>query len=277
MIAAQIGIAQDPSSRSSQTKPLTVYFLASGEKDPTLTPSDLTFQIDRETTQIGSVHPAKGEPIAFAVIVDTSTSMASRAESIKTAAVRVFEQLAGGQNQGYLVLFDAQVHLSKHPVSTAQAQAILEKEKFEGASARNDAVFLTAMKVLSRSDSTVAARRIIILFSDGDNNQNHNSDAKTEEAVQREGIAVFCIAPDTARDSTWQTLADLSRKTGGLAVKSESRDMTLSENTILDALNQQFAADLIPPPNPDSKMHKLTVRTLRNRVHISAPAQVALQ
>jgi hypothetical protein len=121
------GLGQVPRVSPSQGE-LQVFLTASGKDQIPIIPSlsDLTVSIDGKTAQTKSLHPAKDEPLLFALLVDISKSQAPKADAIKQTAMQVFQSLSTGSNQGYLVVFSHQVGKSKRPLQFSEVQKSLD-------------------------------------------------------------------------------------------------------------------------------------------------------
>src|SRR4029077_19994752 len=100
----------EPTCKKPQSPPdnqsVQVFLTASGKRDSpvTLTQSELSVSVDKQPAQVNALRAAKSDPLLFAVVVDTSRSDAGGAALIKKAALELFQGLATGGNQGYLVL-----------------------------------------------------------------------------------------------------------------------------------------------------------------------------
>src|SRR6202043_652081 len=91
----------------------------------------------------------------------------------KKAASQLFQGLATDGNQGYLVLFNVSAAISARPLQASEVQRLLEVAKFGGGTAVYDAVEQTCIQKLSRSKNPNIPRRVILLISDGEDNQSH--------------------------------------------------------------------------------------------------------
>jgi hypothetical protein len=130
-----------PTCKKPQSPPdnqsVQVILTASGKRDSpvTLTQSELSVSVDKQPAQVNALRAAKSDPLLFAVVVDTSRSDAGGAALIKRAPLELFQGLATGGNQGYLVLFNVSVATSKQPLQVSQVQDVLDGAKFGGGTA----------------------------------------------------------------------------------------------------------------------------------------------
>jgi hypothetical protein len=107
--------------------PVQVYLTASNKDNSPaiLDQSELRVFVDIHPAQVISLRSASEDKLLFAILVDTSTSTKKEADSIKEAAIRLFQSLAAGGNQGYLVVFDTEVRMSGRPFSPQKCGRLL--------------------------------------------------------------------------------------------------------------------------------------------------------
>lgn len=173
--------------QSAPTQSEVQFFLTALAKDgsPTLLQeAGLSVLIDKTAAQVRGVRSAKDDQLLFAVLIDVSRSDAATANSIKEAAAQLFQGLASGQNQGYLVLFNHRVAMSQVPLSVPQAKKVLDSAMFGGGTAVYDAIEQSCEQKLSRSGNPAISRRVIVLISDGEDNQSHvtRGECRTDSA-----------------------------------------------------------------------------------------------
>lgn len=192
--------AQDPRFSSPDKQSLQVFLTVSDKHGSPARPdqSELRVSVDKQAAQISVLRSAKTDPLLFAVVVDTSRSNARSADAIRTAALQLFQGLATEHNQGYLVLFNVSAAISARPLQVSEAQKLLELAGFGGGTAVYDAIEQTCIQKLSRSGNPNAARRVMLLISDGEDNQSHVTPTKAQEEVEKEGVAVFSLVTRSA-------------------------------------------------------------------------------
>jgi Ca-activated chloride channel homolog len=213
----------------------------------------------------------------FAVLVDTSRSDLGSAESIRKAALQLFQSLTSDTSRGYLVLFNISAAISKQPLQASQVQSALDGVQFGGGTAVYDAMEQTCIQKLSRSGNPDTPRRVIVLISDGDDNQSHVTRHRAEEAAAKEGVAVFSLATEsTIADTRGEYfLKEISRDTGGQAISA--KNLTDGVGLLLRAIENQWALNFVPAQPLGQKSHSLDIKTSEKDVHLSAPAHIFVQ
>jgi len=196
---------------------------------------------------------AEDRPVTLGILVDASGSMRSRQPEVVTAAL-AFVRASNPQDETFIVNFNdhafkglpPQVPFSNDP---QQLRSALLGTKAQGRTALYDALTLAADHLAKGKWEN----KVLLLISDGgDNNSNHNF-AETVHALQMSGAAVYSIAlfdPDE-REHNVGILHRLSKMSGGEAFEP----MDISE---IEPLCLRIAADIrasytlaYTPPQPD--------------------------
>jgi VWFA-related protein len=275
-IASQQKAAGQGTPLPPPTKPVQIYLTASDKHGSpiTLSQSDLSVFIDKKPAQVTAMRSAKEDKLLFALLVDTSKSDATKAKEIKEAAILLFQGLSTGDNQGYLVLFDIGIKMSKKPLQPSTVQKVLDSLKFGGGTALFDAIGDTCTQILSRLGNPDTPRRAIFLISDGDDNSSQIRLEKAEETAEKEGVAIFSLEIVSTGGNGEHFLKEASHNTGGQTIIARKLEEGVAP--LLNTIHGQWVLDVVPPQYPDQKRHSLAVKTSRKDVHLSAPANIFL-
>ena len=269
-------VAQGAQNSSPDKLSVQVFLTASDKKGSPATPvqSELSVSVDKQPSQINALRPAKNDPLLFALVVDTSRSDIGSADSIKKAALQLFQNLSTDGNRGYLVLFSGTVTISKQPLQVSQAQGALDAARFGGGTAVYDAIQQTCIQTLSRSKNPATPRRAILLISDGEGNLSHITHIKAEEAVEKDGVAVFSLVTRSslAGPQGEHFLKEISQGTGGQAISV--KNVTDGVVPLLAAIENQWALSFVPAQSLDQRFHSLDIKALKKGVHVFAPAHI---
>jgi len=265
--------------QSPRNKPDLQFFLTALAKDGSpaaLQETELSVLVDKTPAQVTAVRSAKEEPLLFAVLVDVSKSDETAAYFVTKAAFQLFQHLATTQNEGYLVLFNSKVAVSRDPIPVSQAKKALDSVPFEGGTAVYDAIEETCKQVLSRSGNPTRARRVILLISDGEDNQSHVTRERAEEAALEEGVSVFSLMTSGLRDLPRgeKFMREVSQRTGGV---STDKDLKKAVAASLAAVDAQWMITFASTRSADNQLHSIEVNSMQKDVHISAPAAVHLE
>ena len=268
--------AADPQSSTDKYSHFFVTAFGKDGSPAVLQESELTVLVDKTPAQVKTVHPAKDDPLLFAILVDMSKSGLESSDSIKQAASQLFEGLSGTERQGYLVLFNTQVAVGRMPLSVSQAKQVLDSSKFGGGTAVYDAIEQTCKRTLSRSGNHQSSRRVVVLISDGEDNQSHVTRASAEEAAIEEGISVFSLALTSSglEGRGDRSLREISQRTGGF---STEKGVKKAVQLLLAAVNAQSEITVAPTQKSDGKLHSLSIKCAQQDVHLYAPDAVLLE
>jgi Ca-activated chloride channel homolog len=263
----------------TDNKSVQVFLTASDKRNSPVMPaqSELRVFVDKQPAQVYSLRAAKSDALVFAVVVDTSKSDAGGAALIKKAALQLFQGLSTDGNQGYLVLFSGSIATSRQPLQVSQAQSVLDAVKFSGGTAVYDAIEQTCIQKLSRSGNPNSPRRVILLISDGEDNQSHVTHTAAEETAEKEGVAVFSLITQTslAGPQGEHFMRQVSQDSGGWA--TSVRNPTDGVAPLLMAVENQWALSFAPAQSLDQKLHSLDIKTEQKDIRISAPARFFVQ
>jgi Ca-activated chloride channel family protein len=250
--------------------------LAKNDSPAILQDTALSVRVDKAVAQVKGVRSVKDDPLLFAVVVDVSRSDASTANSIKEAAFQLFQGLAVAQNQGYLVLFNHTVAMSQAPISASEAKKVLDLATFSGGTAVYDAIEQTSRQKLSRSGNPARSRRLILLISDGEDNQSHVTNKKAEQAALEEGVAVFSVVTKGSMSGPQgeKFLKEVSQVTGGFAT---DKDLKRAVSVSLAAVEAQWAVTLVLTQSADRNLHSMQIKCTQRDVRISAPSGVFVE
>ncbi len=269
---------QKPQS-PTDNKSVQVFLTVSGKHDSPVTPaqSELSVSVDKQPAQIHTIRAAKSDALLFAVVVDTSKSDAGGAALIRKAALQLFQSLSIDGNHGYLVLFNVSVAVSRQPLQVSQAQSVLDAAKFGGGTAVYDAIEQTCIQKLSRSANPDTPRRVILLISDGEDNQSHVTHTDAEETAEKEGVAVFSLITESslAGPQGEHFMKEVSQETGGRAISV--KNPTDGVAPLLTAIEEQWVLNFVPAHPPDQKLHSLGIKTSQKDIRIFAPAHIFAQ
>jgi Ca-activated chloride channel family protein len=231
--------------------------------------------LDKQPIPVTSARSAKDDQILFAVVIDVSTSSARHSAWIREAANLLFEGLSTGGNRGYLVFFDVSAQVSAKTLQPSEARKALDGLKFGGGTALFDTIAETCKAVLSKQKNPDTPRRVILLLSDGDDNQSHTYLQEAVQLAEKEGVSVFSLATPNSGNKGEQILGEFAKDTGGQAIVNETTKDGVK--AMLAAIDSQWVLSLVPPPSSKQSLHSFAVKSSQKGVQISAPAQIVLQ
>lgn len=164
---------------------------------------------------------AEGSPLDLVIAVDVSESMTAAMPALKTA-VKKFLSALGPKDQVTLTAFNDNLFtLARREQTPQQRLRAVDRLAPWGGTALHD-VIVRGLQQLSKQPG----RRVLVVFSDGDDRNSHATLETVEQAVRSSDATLFMVAlgrgvRDAALKSGIERLVDLS---GGRALFVERSD-----------------------------------------------------
>jgi Ca-activated chloride channel family protein len=235
-----------------------------GRLVPDLTASNFSvldggYPVDHITT----FAQVSGLPLRVGILVDGSDSMQKAYGAEQRAAVAFIRQsLDPERDHAMLSVFAS----SNASTLGTMLDAQLLKAHFQpqpgGQTALYDAVLnATRHRVLSGNEAS-SVRRVLLLFSDGEDNYSRSTLEDSIEALQRQQIAVYAVSVHSRRleypgDPVLRMLAEA---TGGKVLFLSRYDqLPLAFESIERELRTQYLLGFIPPRTGASGFHRVNI------------------
>jgi Ca-activated chloride channel homolog len=181
---------------------------------------------------------AEGSPLEIVVAIDVSESMTQAMPQLKNA-VKKFLGALGAKDQVTLAAFnDNMFTLTRRETVPAQRLRAVDRLAPWGGTALYD-VIVRGVQQLSKQPG----RRVLVVFSDGDDRTSHSTIQTVEEAVRANDATLFMVAlgrgvKEAQLKSGIQRLVDLSGGRVLFVERSDQLEQPFSE--ILDELSNQY-------------------------------------
>ena len=231
----------------------------------TLTQDDFEVLDNQKPQKILEFSAESELPLRLALLVDSSASMRDRFKFMQEAAITFLKNaVRPDHDQAMLVSFDIspEVDLEFNSDIDKLSQHVRDLRP-GGATSLYDAIDLAA-KTMLQGARTGRYRHVIVIFSDGDDNQSRLTRQQALESAQRANAVMFAVSP-TQQNSLGQgdkILNFLTAETGGAALfPFRMEDMARSFDTISKELRHQYNI-LYRPESlpPDGKYHTVEIR-----------------
>ncbi len=236
---------------------------ATGQPVLGLQATDFRLEEDNRPQQIARLGDAEQVPLEIAVLLDVSGSVNARFSFEKEAAVRFLKQILKPADHASVFAIDAQPRLEQTRASLDAASAkLLAIQPARSSTAFYDTV-VDAAQYLAKS-APAGARRVIIVISDGEDNNSEKIKAAREQAstltqrlaiqtrvraevqreLQRTDAIFYSLNPsgeslrlNIISTRAQQGMQQFAAATGGAA-------FTLERETDLDVIFRQIANEL---------------------------------
>ncbi len=198
-------------------------------------------------------------PLRVGLVFDVSGSITSRFLFEQEAAIRFFNQVIRPHtDQAFVMAFNSAPRLVQDFTDDPQllAQGV-EKLAPGGGSAVYDALYAAALDKLMRTRADRPVRRVIILISDGEDNQSRAKASDVVEAARRAEVSIYAISTTNSNIFSRgdRVMERFGEDTGGRTFfPSKIEDVVHAFNSIQEELRSQYALSY-KPANFDADGH----------------------
>lgn len=194
--------------------------------------------------------------ISCAILLDTTGSMAEALPRVKNSVVRLIDEL-DAQDSVAIFTFDQQLVVRQDFTNdkTSAKRAVLRTR------AAGETALFDAMSEASQALAKRDGKKVLILFTDGDDNSSALTANAAVTRAKKEGIPLYTVAEGEATRSKnlRKLLQDLSERTGGEAYEVKKPDeIEQVFREISESLRHIYMMTYRPPGgNSDGKWRKI--------------------
>lgn len=203
--------------------------------------------------------------IDLGMLFDTSTSMAEVLRLSQNAASQFLESIPRARELT-VVFFDSDIRLSRFSGEAQQGLFDrLQKAKSSGMTLLRDAIAVYLSRI-----SDDPGRKIMVLFTDGEDSKSEISVPELKDLVRSSTITIYPIVfggkytSSSAGLTANALMKDLADMTGGEVFTPKTfRDLAPIYDGLLDELAAQYVIGYIPGEDPKPGEHRLRVEVNR--------------
>ena len=201
---------------------------------------------DQKPAELRSFRSETDLPLQVGLLVDASNSVRDRFKFEQESAIEFLNQTVRPRyDRAFVVGFDATPEVTQDFTDNTEKLAHGVRElRPGGGTALYDAVYFACRDKLLKTPHTTAARRAIILLSDGDDNLSHVSREEAIEMAQRAEAIIYTISTNVSgtKGSGDKVLERIADATGGRAFfPFQIRDVANAFAEIQNELRSQYA------------------------------------
>jgi VWFA-related protein len=203
--------------------------------------------------------------LRVAVLIDTSNSIRDRFKFEQEAASQFLDEiLRSNVDKAMVVSFDSGVETVCDLTSdTDKLGRAIRELRPGGGTAMYDALRFAAEK-LGREQPSYQFRRIIIIVSDGEDNQSHGTRDQALEAAQLADTFIYAISTNNLSSGDTEgdkVLKYFTGQTGGKAYfPFKLEDLSQSFEIIAEEVRHQYNIVYRPESASDGLFHKVEIR-----------------
>lgn len=181
---------------------------------------------------------AEGSPLEIVVAIDVSESMTQAMPQLKNSVKKFLSALSAKDQVTVAAFNDNMFTLTRRETSVAQRTRAVDRLSAWGGTALYD-VIIRGVQQLSRQPG----RRVLVVFSDGDDRTSHSTIHAVEQAVRANDATLFMVAlgrgvKEAQLKSGIERLVDLSGGRALFVERSDQLDEPFAE--ILEELSNQY-------------------------------------
>ena len=201
---------------------------------------------------------AKSGGISVALVLDSTLSMHAAFPSLKDAALKLIGELQP-RDQVAVYSFNSNIEmLQQFTTDHVAARRAIMQAKVAGNTALYDALARVSGAFAGRS-----GRKVIVLFTDGDDNSSELTGAMAVRRLKGAGVPVYTVAQGAAFliPHMLKELAELSNATGALPFGIEhSNEIRQVFERISEDLQHGYLLAFRPPPGDDKAWRRIEVQ-----------------
>jgi len=218
-------------------------------------------------------------PLNIALLIDRSGTVQNQLQLEKDAAIEFLNKtLKRGKDKAVVIGFDTDVEdLSKGFTDDVERLSNpIRKILAGGSTSAFDAVYIAANQFLSKE----LPRRLIILISDGDDNNSRKTQDQALQIAQKNGVVIYAISTNITGGTTTadrnrgdKTLRHLSDDTGGRAFfPRKLADLETGFQSIGEEVRSQYSL-IYSPTNKarDGAFRRYRIETKNKGYKITKP------
>ena len=268
-----------PSKVKIQVNLVNVPFTVTNKKHQLvtgLTQNDFRVYEDGQPQTIQFFSQQTNLPLRIGVMIDTSNSIAGRLTFEQEAAIDFLDEtLRSGKDKAFVVGFDQEPQVVQdYTDDTGLLAQAIQSLRSGGATALYDALYYVCKEKLMFPTTQPYLRRVIVLVSDGRDNESEHSRDEALSMAERAQATIYAISTnrsglETRGDKVLQYLAS---ETGGRAFHAfQASDLAESFKEISRELSSQYSLAYYPTNAArDGTFRTITIRVGKKGLHVRA-------
>jgi len=255
---------------------VTTIIVATSKDAPSaeLTSADLEVKVDGKAATVHDLRKMGRGPLEYCILFDTSGSGRNQFHLQQSEAQAFLKgSLKAGTDHGRLYLFREESSETDQTADPGDFAPLIAGAEPRSGTALYDAIATCARRVIG--DPPSPNLRIMLVFSDGDDNASHIPENVAIEWALKASIRIYSFDPSRDKSKRGRAaLQDLARSTGGQAysVRSEA-EMTTALSRLKDGLENQFAVSYSQPTSGRNGLRDFSMKCRKKGVSISAPTK----
>jgi len=276
--AAMCTASGQASSPNSETLIPTRFLLTAKTKSgfsTDLTAAELRVTENGVPVAIQEIKKLDDPRMRYCILFDTSNSIRENFQLMQLAALAVLQRTVHPDTDlGWLVLFNTGLAQSEETKDIITIGNAISAARPGGGTSFYDAVTQCAQRMAKGPEGP--SRKVMFIFSDGNDNQSQASAKTAKQAAVEAGVRVYAwhVAP---LHSGAAFLNQLTEETGGeVFVLFGNKDTVVFAAEIDQELHNLLAVTYTRKPGKENEVGHIDIKCERKGVRISAPKSIYL-
>lgn len=243
-----------------------------------LTKNDFRVFEDNHPQKIAFFSRETNLPLRIGIMIDTSNSIRERLHFEQEAAIDFLQEtLRPGTDEAFALGFDVEPTVVQNYTDNLDKLATgIRSLEAGGGTALYDAIYYACkQKMMHFPSGPPYLRRVIVLVSDGEDNQSVHTREEALAMAQRAEVTIYAISTNRSGEPIPgdKVLNYLASETGGRAFHPfEAADLAESFSEISHELRSQYSLAYVPTDTAhDGTFRKIKIEVLKKGMHVRAP------
>lgn len=244
-----------------------------------LTKNDFRVLEDNKPQTITFFGQQSNLPLRIGILVDTSNSVRERLRFEKESAIDFLNAvLRPGEDQAFLVAFDVEPQLLQdYTDDTGKLSEAIRELQAGGGTGLFDALYYACKeKMIYVPEPQPYLRRVLIVLSDGRDNESQHSLDEALAMAQRAEAIIFAISTNRSgiTDRGDRVLKYLAQQTGGRAYfPFQASDLAGAFQQIAKELRSQYSLAYVSTDTAhDGTFRRIRIEPLKKGLHVTTRA-----
>ena len=254
-------LSQSPPG-TSQPSTLTLPFFVSDEhKHPVagITPSDISvFEDSKTPLTVLAVRNASELRLRLGLLIDTSNSQRESSnyrEAMQRKQDFLLDVLKNPEDRAFIMAFTDSARFTEFLTRDQIPLARIDTQP-RGGTALYDAIVFACERFMKK-DPVIAARRVLVLLTDGEDDASHVTRSEAVAAAQEAGVVIFSLSTGENQSEVRGTrvLQELSASTGGEFIDLQDRGVKKALAEVEEQLGGMYGVTFAPVTSGGTDHH----------------------
>lgn len=243
-----------------------------------LTAGSLNIMVGKNQATDLQLLDSAGLPLRLGVLVDASKSQNQDFPQLFAAAKQfAMSALRGPNDRAFLMKFDI-ASAATGWLTREQVSSVPEDARTGGGTALYDAIVSAVRNHLGTPDWSKPTRRVLVLISDGEDNESHVTlEAAGMEAVH-DGVVIFAFDTNEKDSPGDKVMRGIAKRTGGkFFIANNDKAATKDFSELLEMMNGMYLVNFIATSDTHGNRDIRVKTVVGEKLEMSYPEKLGKQ